>query len=178
MQIKRYWTSGWLRSVGSVNKGKKKGVAFNANFNYNLKYLNRSVLKIERGWRKMGKDLKGRELGTGIRQRKDGRYEARAVVQGVEISIYGLQLKQLRKDFEKAKEQAKQNVNAKRSNITLNEWFEEWFTKCKVPVIKETSIFPMKSKYYNTFGRILGDKKVTDILNIDIQEAENTLQKE
>ena len=83
----------------------------------------------------MGKDLKGRELGTGIRQRKDGRYEARAVVQGVEISIYGLQLKQLRKDFEKAKEQAKQNVNAKRSNITLNEWFEEWFTKCKVPVI-------------------------------------------
>ena len=178
MQIKRYWTSGWLRSVGSVNKGKKKGVAFNANFNYNLKYLNRSVLKIERGWRKMGKDLKGRELGTGIRQRKDGRYEARAVVQGVEISIYGLQLKQLRKDFEKAKEQAKQNVNAKRSNITLNEWFEEWFTKCKVPVIKETSIFPMKSKYYNTFGRILGDKKVTDILNIDIQEAVNTLQKE
>lgn len=126
----------------------------------------------------MGKDLKGRELGTGIRQRKDGRYEARAVVQGVEISIYGLQLKQLRKDFEKAKEQAKQNVNAKRSNITLNEWFEEWFTKCKVPVIKETSIFPMKSKYYNTFGRILGDKKVTDILNIDIQEAVNTLQKE
>lgn len=88
-QIKRYWTSGWLRSVGSVNKGKKKGVAFNANFNYNLKYLNRSVLKIERGWRKMGKDLKGRELGTGIRQRKDGRYEARAVVQGVETVSTG-----------------------------------------------------------------------------------------
>ena len=28
----------------------------------------------------MGKDLKGKELGTGIRQRKDGRYEARALV--------------------------------------------------------------------------------------------------
>ena len=24
----------------------------------------------------MGKDLKGKELGTGLRQRKDGRYEA------------------------------------------------------------------------------------------------------
>ena len=32
----------------------------------------------------MGKDLKGKELGTGIRQRKDGRYEARALVKGIE----------------------------------------------------------------------------------------------
>ena len=28
----------------------------------------------------MGKDLKGKELGTGLRQRKDGRYEARASI--------------------------------------------------------------------------------------------------
>ena len=31
----------------------------------------------------MGKDLKGKELGTGLRQRKDGRYEARAKINGV-----------------------------------------------------------------------------------------------
>ena len=89
----------------------------------------------------MGKDLKGKELGTGIRQRKDGRYEARALVKGIEINLYGLNLKELKKDFEQAKEQAKQNVDVRWNNITLNEWFEEWFTKYKVPVIKETSIF-------------------------------------
>ena len=126
----------------------------------------------------MGKDLKGKELGTGIRQRKDGRYEARALVKGIEINLYGLNLKELKKDFEQAKEQAKQNVDVRWNNITLNEWFEEWFTKYKVPVIKETSIFPMKSKYYNTFGKILGDKKIVDILNIDIQEAINTMHQQ
>ena len=31
----------------------------------------------------MGKDLKGKELGTGLRQRKDGRYEARAKINGL-----------------------------------------------------------------------------------------------
>ena len=126
----------------------------------------------------MGKDLKGKELGTGIRQRKDGRYEARALVKGIEINLYGLNLKELKKDFEQAKEQAKQNVDVRWNNITLNEWFEEWFTKYKAPVIKETSIFPMKSKYYNTFGKILGDKKIVDILNIDIQEAINTMHQQ
>ena len=34
----------------------------------------------------MGKDLKGKELGKGIGQRKDGRYEARAVINGQKIA--------------------------------------------------------------------------------------------
>ena len=36
----------------------------------------------------MGKDLKGRDLGKGFSQRKDGRYEARAVICGEKIDIY------------------------------------------------------------------------------------------
>ena len=36
----------------------------------------------------MGKDLKGKEIGTGLRQRKDGRYEARAKVNGIDINLY------------------------------------------------------------------------------------------
>ena len=51
----------------------------------------------------MGKDLKGKELGKGIYQRKDGRYEARAVVGGIKIQLYNFDLKQLKTDFEKAK---------------------------------------------------------------------------
>ena len=42
----------------------------------------------------MGKNLKGKELGKGIRQRKDGRYEARAVVEGINISIIKSSLKE------------------------------------------------------------------------------------
>lgn len=112
------------------------------------------------------RDLKGQ---------KSPEYQGKTAIKEFQ---YGLNLKELKKDFEQAKEQAKQNVDVRWNNITLNEWFEEWFTKYKVPVIKETSIFPMKSKYYNTFGKILGDKKIVDILNIDIQEAINTMHQQ
>ena len=125
----------------------------------------------------MAKDLKGKELGKGIRQRKDGRYEARASINGININLYNTDLRQLKVDFANAIKQAEASVDIKCKNITLNEWFDEWFEKYKVPTIKPTSVFAMKSKYYNTFGKIIGTKKVVDIRNIDIQEAINTMQK-
>ncbi len=48
----------------------------------------------------MGKNLKGKEIGKGIRQRKDGRYEARITIKGSgkpPFSIYGTNLQQLKK---------------------------------------------------------------------------------
>lgn len=126
----------------------------------------------------MAKGLNGKELGTGIRQREGGRYEARATINGITIDLYNTDLKQLKIDFEEAKKQARMSIDTKRQQITLNEWFEEWFTKYKVPTIKSTSVFAMKSKYYNTFGNLIGTKKVVDIRNIDIQEAINAMQKQ
>lgn len=126
----------------------------------------------------MAKGLNGKELGTGIRQREGGRYEARATINGISIDLYNTDLKQLKIDFEEAKKQARMSIDTKRQQITLNEWFEEWFTKYKVPTIKSTSVFAMKSKYYNTFGNLIGTKKVVDIRNIDIQEAINAMQKQ
>lgn len=126
----------------------------------------------------MAKDLNGKELGKGLRQRKDGRYEARATVNGININLYDMDLKALKKNFELAKQNALQNLDTKYSNITLNEWFEDWFKRYKEPNIKPQSIFPMKSKFYNTFGNKIGDMKVTDIRNIDIQDVINQMQKE
>lgn len=51
----------------------------------------------------MGKDLNGKELGRGFSQRKDGRYEARAVVNGTKIDIYDMNLSALKKAFEMEK---------------------------------------------------------------------------
>lgn len=126
----------------------------------------------------MPKDLKGKELPKGIYQRKDGRYEARASVNGIKVQLYNFNLKQLKVDFEKAKEEAKQGVDKKLSEITLNEWFEEWFVRYKIPKIKETSINPMRTKYRSNYGRLIGDMKVSEIRNMDIQAVINTMQKE
>ena len=55
----------------------------------------------------MGKDLKGRDLGKGFSQRKDGRYEARAVICGEKIDIYDKDLKN-----------AEKNIRSKKSYVT------------------------------------------------------------
>lgn len=124
----------------------------------------------------MGKDNKGRELGKGLYQRRDGRYEARATINGNVITLYGFNIRELKKEFEEAKEKATDYVSATSKRITLNEWFERWFDTCKLPYVKETSVFPMKSKYYNSFGSILGERRLIDITNIDIQNVINQMK--
>ena len=47
----------------------------------------------------MGKDLNGKELGKGIHQRKDGRYELRLFKNGITKSIYGTDIDKLRKKY-------------------------------------------------------------------------------
>ena len=95
----------------------------------------------------MGKDLKGRELGKGLYQRKDGRYEARTKINGSDVSIYGFNLRELKKEFQELKEEAQNSIDFRRKHITLNEWFEEWFQTYKLPVVKETSVYPMKINF-------------------------------
>ena len=47
----------------------------------------------------MGKDLKGKELGKGISQRKDGRYQARFTDRfGKRRCVYGITLKEVKND--------------------------------------------------------------------------------
>ena len=59
-----------------------------------------------------------------------------------------------------------------------NEWFEKWFTTYRVPYIKETSVAPMKNRYYRTFGQKLGRMSINSITNYDIQNAIAEMKKE
>lgn len=127
----------------------------------------------------MGKDLFGKNIGKGISQRKDGRYEARAVINGVKINLYNMNLSQLRKDFDIEKTKVLRNEKNNRSNMKLDEWFEEWFEKCKKPKLKsEASMKTYKRKIKNTYIRLLGKKEVENISQINIQDATNQLMQE
>lgn len=125
----------------------------------------------------MGKDLKGKELGVGLYQRKDGRYEAKATIKGIKIDLYDNNLAKLKKAFNKAKAEAENGISTRFEKATLDEWFEFWFDTYKVPALKETSIRPMKNKYKSTFGKILGHRRITDLKNLDFQYAMNELLK-
>ena len=97
------------------------------------------------------------KLPRGIRENK-GTYEARAMVNGVKICLYNSDLNQLKEEFEQAKQQARNNLDYKRTQMTLNEWFEEWFTDGKAHKAKETSISSMKNNFKRTFGFYIGTR--------------------
>ena len=124
----------------------------------------------------MGKDLKGKELGKGFSQRKDGRYEARATINGVKIDIYDMNLTKLKKDFEQEKAKVLRDEKNIRPNVTLEEWYKEWFTKCKSPQLKsDVSRRTYDRKVRNTYVSILGNKRMADVTQMNMQTATNEL---
>lgn len=139
----------------------------------------------------MGKNLKGKELGSGFSQRKDGTYIARYKNGNVSICLYNKSLSKLRKELERekfkcineiseeSKETAEEVINSRlsdRNQPTLDEWFEEWFTQYKSHTLKNVySQDAYKRKVTTTYCYILGPKKLSAITPIDIQLATNEL---
>ena len=124
----------------------------------------------------MGKDLKGKPLGRGLSQRKDGRYEARAMINGVKICIYNMNLTQLKKEFEIEKAKVLRNEKNIRPNLTLKEWFSEWFSEHKSQALKsEVSRKAYHRKVNNTYITEIGDKKLETLTHMNIQNTTNDL---
>lgn len=117
-----------------------------------------------------------RKLPKGIRE-KNGAYEARARVNGIKINMYSTNLDNLIEDFEHAKEQAGRRVHYMKSEMSLNEWFDEWFDEVKAHKVKETSIRPIKNNFKRTFGFHIGTMKLIDIKPMDVQKALNAMEK-
>ena len=124
----------------------------------------------------MGKDLNGKELGRGFSQRKDGRYEARAVVNGTKIDIYDMNLSALKKAFEMEKARVLRDEKNVRPNVTFGEWYAEWFEKCKSPQLKsDVSRKTYDRKVRNTYCKLLHDKRMEDISQMHMQTATTDL---
>ena len=123
----------------------------------------------------MGKDLNGKELGKGFTQKKDGRYEARAVINGEKICMSGFNLSELKRQFEKEKRNLQRKDISTRSDVTLSEWFEVWFNTYKKQTLKPTAIDSYKRKFVNTFGRHIGFIKMNSLTQLIVQTAVNDL---
>lgn len=86
----------------------------------------------------MGKDINGKELGKGITQRNDGRYNARVTINGVKINLYDYNLSLLKKNLELKKLKVLREDYSTRPNISLNQWYkDEWFPVYKSPYLKD-----------------------------------------
>ncbi len=125
----------------------------------------------------MGKDLKGKELGKGIRQNKNGRYEARYVDRfGNRRSVYGTSRVEIRNKLQEA---LKENIGKEsvKKRMTVGQWYDEWMSVYKTPVIRPNT----KRHYEHIFETHilpdLGDMYVEEVRQIHVKNLINVLNK-
>lgn len=123
----------------------------------------------------MGKDLRGRELGVGIFQRKDGLYSARIMSNGKRVQRYFKKLQDCRKWIADAQFEKEHGNVITSQNPTVDAWYQYWMDE-----IKGGNIKPTTQKYYNNIYRlyvsgVIGEKLIRDVRPIDCQNALNNL---
>lgn len=125
----------------------------------------------------MGKDLKGKELGKGIMQRKDGSYHARYVDRfGKRKSLYSSNLKELRETLEDAMYENRNKLNVIDTSIILDEWFEKWINVYKYGIIRENTRRIYMTVYYKHISPMLGRLKISEITHLQITGVINTIK--
>lgn len=123
----------------------------------------------------MGKNLKGKELGKNISQRKDGRYEAKYTDQfGKRHSICDSKLAVVRKKLTEALYYKDHNIYVSDCKLTLNEWFDIWQEKYYKNSVKY-STYTEKIIQFNNHIRNskLGDMLLQNIKPLHIQDFIN-----
>lgn len=122
----------------------------------------------------MGKSLKGKELGRGITQRKDGTYQARFINRfGKRQTIYGKTVTEITKRLRDEQYENEKQINVVNDKMTVDEWFEIWITTCKAHCRNTT-----KRTYtiqYNRLREKLGWRRLTKLNLVSLQEAFNEL---
>ena len=125
----------------------------------------------------MGKDLKGKELGVGLSQRKDGLYTARFINKaGKRIQMYSHKLQECRKWIADARFEDEHTNFKQLANLTLDAWYEYWFNEIKGDTIRYNTKKIYKKDYLLHIKPILGNMLVKEIKPIHCQNVLNSLK--
>lgn len=121
----------------------------------------------------MGKDLKGKELGVGLNQRKDGRYQAR---------FTDTNGKRCEKNFTKITDarnwlsESKYKSNLLNScNMTVDEWFGFWINNYKEGIVADNTKRNYYCRYKYNIQKAIGNMSLTDVKQIHCQKILNKM---
>lgn len=118
----------------------------------------------------MGKDLKGKELGNGICQRKNGKYCGRYVDRfGQRKSIYDDKLSELRKKLAIAIADS-QSFTSIRDDIKLDDWFNRWVDVYKKKSVRPNTLREYTHIYTKNISPFLGNRNINSFVKSDIQQ--------
>lgn len=127
----------------------------------------------------MGKDLKGKELGVGISQRKDGLYTARFTGRdGKRRQKYFKKLQECRKWIADAEfEDEHGTINAFR-DMTVGAWFGYWIENVKEGNVKTRTLQNYKDRYSHNIAPYIGGMLLPDVKPMHCQNVLNQMAKE
>lgn len=118
----------------------------------------------------MGKDLKGKELGVGIRQLTDGRYCARFTDRfGNRPEFKNKSLVIVRDWYNKAVYEDKMKMNVIDDHVTLNDWYKKWLEIYKHGVIRPNTKRHYVQVYTKHIKPVLGNLKLDSITQLQIR---------
>ena len=127
----------------------------------------------------MGKDLKGKELGKGIRQRKDGTYEARFVNRfGTRKYVYSSTEKGIKQKFDDALFEDRSKKNVVDDSLTLDDWHKTWMEVYKEGDIRENTKRQYEHIYNAHISPHLGKMRLSDITTLQIKSLIRILAKD
>lgn len=130
-----------------------------------------------KGEKNMGKDLKGKELGKGLTQRKNGKYSAKfkSKKAGKRIEEYFDTLKEAKAWLTKARAEDLLGM-ANYCNLTVDEWFQRWYQTYKLEQERTYSTRTgIKQRYETHVKPVLGRMKLANVKNYDCQKVFNIL---
>lgn len=118
----------------------------------------------------MGKDLKGKELGVGLSQRKDGVYQGRYKDRFNKIKyIYGTKLSEVKKELAVAIAENVQFTSI-RDDIKLDDWFKRWVEVYKKKSVRPNTLREYTHIYNKNISPILGNHNINSFVKSDIQQ--------
>lgn len=121
----------------------------------------------------MGKDRNGKELGIGLCQRKDGRYQARFTKKnGQRMEGNFLKLTDARNWLSEQK--YLENI-FNSGNMTVDEWYNFWIKNYKEGIVKDNTTKNYKSRYEFSVKHEIGDMKLQDVKQMHCQKILNNM---
>ena len=121
----------------------------------------------------MGKDLKGKELGVGLSQRKDGRFSAKFTKKNGNRS---------EKTFSKVTEAREWLSEQKYLDSTIgtgdmlvDDWYKFWIANYKEGIVADNTSKNYKSRYKANIKKEIGNMKLCDVKQLHCQRILNDM---
>lgn len=125
----------------------------------------------------MGKNLKGKELGKGICQRKDGLYSAIFIGKtGRKYEKYFKTLPEARNWLEDAKYEDKHDEPQLSAAVTVDEWFEYWIENIVGDLAPNTRR-NYRERYVHNIQPCIGKMLLTDVKPMHCKMVLNRMEK-